>query len=335
CDAKGLDGQVKALDIERASFSHAQKMRAALTYGFGRVAGHGNRRWEHDQETGKSLGNPSISETVSWYMNSLQRAKVRGGETPTSARAMTPEVMEKLYHYNHLEESARIRNIERRSRTASNNSINDWGGGGVRRMLQAVYTLAFSCLLRFDEALNISIHHIEIISDDCFVLTLPFRKTDQHGEIKPFYLYRLPDEQAHLCPVRALSEWLDFSKIDSGLLFPSINNRDQIDPSKSMRAEKFLEYFRHNLIDVGVDPYPYGTHSFRRGGCQYLATYCRWPLRRICDWGGWSMELTNLTIVKYLISWNDNPTERREDFMNPRQPVTRRCPSCGRTCNCA
>jgi len=102
-----------------------------------------------------------------------------------------------------------------------------------------------------------------------------------------------------------------------------------------MTSQQFLEVFRNNLIDVGIDPAPYGTHSFRRGGCQYLAADRRWPLRRICDWGGWSTEFSNLTIVKYLISWNDNPTEKREDFFDPNQAPTTRCFHCGRTCHCA
>ncbi|KAJ7824378.1 hypothetical protein B0H14DRAFT_2823873, partial [Mycena olivaceomarginata] len=24
------------------------------------------------------------------------------------------------------------------------------------------------------------------------------------------------------------------------------------------------------FLDIRIDPYPYGTHSFRRGGCQWL-----------------------------------------------------------------
>src|SRR5437667_8695888 len=49
-----------------------------------------------------------------------------------------------------------------------------------------------------------------------------------------------------------------------------------------------MEYFRNNLIDLGEDPTPYGTHSFRRGGCQYLCSERRWDIRKLCDWGGWS-----------------------------------------------
>jgi len=102
-----------------------------------------------------------------------------------------------------------------------------------------------------------------------------------------------------------------------------------------MTSEQCLEIFRHNLLDIGIHPSPYGTHSFRRGGCQWLASVRRWKLRRICDWGGWSTEFSSLTIVKYLISWNDDPTETRDNFFNPDQAPSLLCYHCGRSCSCA
>ncbi|KAF8239775.1 hypothetical protein L208DRAFT_1183824, partial [Tricholoma matsutake] len=97
----------------------------------------------------------------------------------------------------------------------------------------------------------------------------------------------------------------------------------------------FLEMFHNNLLDVNIDQSPYGTHSFHHGGCQYFASHKQWPLKTICEWGGWSSEFTHLTIVKYLISWNDNPTERQEDLTNPYQAPAKKCFSCGRSCHCA
>jgi hypothetical protein len=37
CDDVGLDGKSKDPSVPRDSFSHAQKMRASATYGFGRL----------------------------------------------------------------------------------------------------------------------------------------------------------------------------------------------------------------------------------------------------------------------------------------------------------
>ncbi|KAG2348663.1 hypothetical protein BDR05DRAFT_995070 [Suillus weaverae] len=49
---------------------------------------------------------------------------------------------------------------------------------------------------------------------------------------------------------------------------------DQIMEANSpMSSEQFLELFRNNLLDVDIDPTPYGTHSFWRGGVPVLA--CR------------------------------------------------------------
>ena len=93
--------------------------------------------------------------------------------------------------------------------------------------------------------------------------------------------------------------------------------------------------FRNNLIDIGIDHIAYGTHSFRRGGCQWLAVEARWHLRKICEWGGWSLEYSHLTIVKYLISWNDDPSQAREDFFDLNRAPVVQCFACGRSCPCS
>ena len=65
-------------------------MRASMTYAFGRLHGLGTLPWHQSEVTGAMVGNPSVSDTVSSYMVSLRRRKVRAGETQTSARAITP-----------------------------------------------------------------------------------------------------------------------------------------------------------------------------------------------------------------------------------------------------
>jgi len=50
-------------------------------------------------------------------------------------------------------------------------------------MLNAIYSIAFLCLLRFDEALKIQAHHLEVVDEGRgeIKLTLPFRKTHKNG----------------------------------------------------------------------------------------------------------------------------------------------------------
>ncbi|KAK7001192.1 hypothetical protein R3P38DRAFT_3327245 [Favolaschia claudopus] len=305
CDELDIDGTEKHHTTFRASYNHAQKMRAAMTYAFGRLYGLGSLPWHESESTGRMVGNPSVSETV------------RVGEPATSARAITQETLLELYKFNNIPEIAKVKQYTAGSRKAIKEP-HERGGARARRLLTLAYVLAFLCLLRFDEVLKIQIHDIEWVSDTCIKLTLPFCKTSQFGGVKPFYLHLFPPHLAHLCPIRAVANWLDVSDIEDGFLFRRIVSGDRVSQENThMTSECFLEMFRNNLLDITVDPAPYGTHSFRRGGCQWLYTCCRWGLRRICDWGGWSTEFSNLTIVKYLISYADEPCERREDYMNP------------------
>ncbi|KAJ7830225.1 hypothetical protein B0H14DRAFT_2366006, partial [Mycena olivaceomarginata] len=175
----------------RDSYNHAQKMRAAMTYAFGRLFGLGSLPWHQSESTGKMVGNPSVSETVATYMTSLRRRKVRAGETATSARAITSETLLKLHGFNNRPEIAAIKEYAAGSRKHPKGP-NEWGGGRARRLLTLAYVLAFLCLLRFDEVLKIQMHDIEWISETCIKLTLPYRKTNQFGGIKPFYLYLFP-----------------------------------------------------------------------------------------------------------------------------------------------
>jgi hypothetical protein len=128
-------------------------------------------------------------------------------------------------------------------------SLHDWGGPLTRHALQAIYTIAFICLLRSDEVLKIRREYIEFVkeNDDVqyMVLTLPFRKTHQDGrtffhfprvfsdadrllpDVQPFYIYPLDEEEAHLCPVRAMAQWIKASKVTSGFLFRKFTAQDR------------------------------------------------------------------------------------------------------------
>lgn len=61
----------------RASYTHAQKMRASMTYIFGRKCRLGRVPWQASgSQTGTPIGNPSVSDDVATYMVSLRRRKV-------------------------------------------------------------------------------------------------------------------------------------------------------------------------------------------------------------------------------------------------------------------
>lgn len=86
-----------------------------------------------------------------------------------------------MYEFNHQPEMWNIKDYAPGSTKQAPRATHEWGGGRTRRLLWAAYTISFLCLLRFDEVLKIQAHEIEVVSEICIKLTLPFRKTSQFG----------------------------------------------------------------------------------------------------------------------------------------------------------
>ncbi|KAG1847318.1 hypothetical protein DFJ58DRAFT_717213 [Suillus subalutaceus] len=280
----------------------AQKMRAAVSHKYGRDHKLGTQPWSgHTMVAGKHIGNPSLSVTISQYMVSHRRRK-EYGLTSCKRKAENPA---------------------------------EWAGFVICTMLLLLYLVPMICLLRYDEALRITwadvralLREHSSIAHDC-------------TGIAPFYVY--PDgECPWMCLVRMFAVWWVLARercenLD-GFVFRKKIGTDSIsvNPTDGMTSDSFLECFRNNLLDIRVDPRPYGTHLFQWGGCQFLYKVCRWDFRDICDWGGWAENFDNPgTIFKYLLSWNNNPREQQEHYMNPNWPRKDPCHACGRTCHCA
>ncbi|KAI3608144.1 hypothetical protein WG66_006492 [Moniliophthora roreri] len=92
-DAFNLDGTARPEIERRSSYSHAQKMRASATYGFGQLHRLGNLPWHKSEVLEKMLDNLLVSQQVSLYM-------VHAGEEPTSARAVTEGLIEEMYNFS-------------------------------------------------------------------------------------------------------------------------------------------------------------------------------------------------------------------------------------------
>ena len=158
-----------------------------------------------------------------------------------------------MYFYNCMAEHWEIKDYAPGKQADKNKD--DWGGGQTRRLLWAAYSVAFLCLLWFDEVLNIQVHDIKFIEGKhlSMKLTVPFRKTHQCGgqlssmifffhhltwnigliEIPPFHLFAMPPEQQHLCAVRAVAEWLKVTNLQTGYLFCQITSGDRIDEANT------------------------------------------------------------------------------------------------------
>ncbi|KLO16413.1 hypothetical protein SCHPADRAFT_914068 [Schizopora paradoxa] len=317
-------------------------MRAAVSSRFQREYDRGTSAWaENPAMPGKFLGNPSQSNRVTQYMVSLRRGKTRKGEEVVSAQAMDHEILERMIKYNlAFKDEPGAQGVSSISKKRKAGTPSLWAGYFLRCMLSLLYITAFLCLLRFDEALRIRWEDVRFET----------WKSDNGREhlristgILPFHLY--PNyANPLLCPVRAWCYWYKLTReylgsdaILTGYVFRRrAGNSVNFDGSIAMLPAQFLDCLRNNLCDIGVRPHAYGTHSFRRGGCQYLAVILRWTYRQICDWAGWSDNLDNpTTLFKYLLSFMDDNSLRREDYLNPLRPPTSKCPACGRSCHCA
>ncbi|KAJ7150520.1 hypothetical protein C8R43DRAFT_1107428 [Mycena crocata] len=187
CDDSDIKtGKPKDPAIARATYSTAQKMRAAMSHKFSREYELGTQEWQANPLiSGQFYGNPSISTIVSQYMISLRRNKVRAGEVVTSARAMDETTMKKLWTYNSEFPVENTTSYGSTSKKRRQEHPEDWAGHSVRMMLQLLYIVSMLCLLRYDEALRITWQdvHFETLENNILRirLDLPFRKTHQNG----------------------------------------------------------------------------------------------------------------------------------------------------------
>ena len=87
---------------------------------------------------------------------------------------------------------------------------------------------------------------------------------------------------------------------------------------KTTRA--FVEQFREDLNAVGIaDTSTYSSHSFRRGGAQFLQLHLKWNLVDIMQWGGWTWDDRNMMVIKYLL---DNEASTPRELLTYRHPIT-------------
>lgn len=97
---------------------------------------------------------------------------------------MTSTLLKRLYDFNYSFSIYRLG--EAPVIEVGYHAVHDdysWRGGRPRLMLQCIYTIAFLCLLRFDEVLKIEAHHLEVMDEATgeVKLSLPFRKTHKYG----------------------------------------------------------------------------------------------------------------------------------------------------------
>jgi site-specific recombinase XerD len=126
---------------------------------------------------------------------------------------------------------------------------------------RALLLLGFAGAYRRSELVSLDIEDITFTRDGLRVL-LRKSKTDQEGQgITKGIAY---GSHLETCPVRALQQWLETSKIQTGPLFCAINRHGQMQHGRlSDKAVALI--VKRQASAAGLDPALYAGHSLRAG----------------------------------------------------------------------
>jgi integrase len=187
--------------------------------------------------------------------------------------------------------------------------------------------LMYLNMLRASEILQLKFSNVRFYEDaDHFDLTLTWRKTMQNGEkqkVCRFYPRKEP-EFLHLCPWKAIIRYMEVLPMRRLSLGSMLIRKVNVEEDKFEMDLPDHTYLNSIIVKafekIGVDTSCIGTHSFRRGGCQFFNLHCNWPLKMIAMWGGWSMkageEMNMSVICRYLQDYHDENSA----FQDPLHP---------------
>lgn len=131
---------------------------------------------------------------------------------------------------------------------------------------RAILLIGFAGAFRRSEIVDLEIKDLRGTRDG-FVITMRKSKTDQDGtgqeKAIPY------GANASTCPVRALKDWLQISKIKEGKLFRSIDRHGKLGESLSDKAVALIIKRNPHLTEKSKN---YSGHSLRAGLCTSAAS---------------------------------------------------------------
>lgn len=165
----------------------------------------------------------------------------------------------------------------------------------------AMITLGFFAALRGRELVHIQVEHLTFEADGLTVV-LPRSKTDPTGEGQ---FCAVPRLNSSICPYQAIQTWQQFSGIQSGFLFPSINRWQQMN-IKPMSIHGLNQMLRRwaNELDI-PEAERVSSHSLRRGMATSASTAGA-SFKSIMRQGRWRHEGTVLQYIEAGQKYNDN-----------------------------
>lgn len=138
------------------------------------------------------------------------------------------------------------------------------------------------------------------------------------GEGAVFYLHRSKGDRNtlgkdykmpaldRLCPVAALTQWLELAGITSGPIFRRINKWGKVG-DRALAPGSVLPLVRKILSQAGVnDAQSYGSHSLRRGFANW-ATGNGWDIKTLMEYVGWRDVKTAMRYMDTSMPFSGDP----------------------------
>ncbi|KAK7005547.1 hypothetical protein R3P38DRAFT_3215304 [Favolaschia claudopus] len=224
--------------FEGRKYSTAVSTRAALTMWYKNLRPNESlTEWRLDSVTNTWRGLPTRSRQVSQFMVGLEKTKAKSGEVSSSARALALEDIHRLYKHC----------------LDSNLTVAQRRAGIIRYV---AYLLAWLMLLRIDEVIKLRFENFDKIPGErrYIDISLNTRKQNQTGLLHSWRLHA-NDSDSSICP--------------TGPLFLHVTAQGAVMQSQPLTASALSRSLSRDLQGLGYSSWAlYGTHSFRRGGCQ-------------------------------------------------------------------
>lgn len=127
---------------------------------------------------------------------------------------------------------------------------------------RAIFLLGFTAALRRSEIVAALVEHVRSADERGVILYIPRSKGDQEGEgaeiAVPF------GQDPALCPVGALTAWLQRSGLKEGHLFRPINRYSTLRKTP-MTTNSIALLIKEYVSKAGIDPTEFSGHSLRAG----------------------------------------------------------------------
>ena len=157
---------------------------------------------------------------------------------------------------------------------------------------RALLLVGFWRGFRSDELVHLQVRDVAFNGVEGVTLHLASSKGDRNNEGRTFGLPAL----SRLCPVRALSDWLQCAELTEGAVFRRITRWGTIG-LQGMHAGSVIGVLRRLVTDAGLpDAASLSSHSLRRGFAGW-ATANGWDLKALMEHVGWKDMNTALRYV--------------------------------------